>query len=71
VLERPQRRSFSFGFGAHQCPGQRLALIIASQTILALLRRQPALLAGAGSFGYWPSLNGRIPRFHSAALNIR
>lgn len=64
LLERAQRRLFSFGSGRHQCPGQRLALTIASQALLALLHRQPALLAGACRFSYWPSLNGRIPRFH-------
>jgi cytochrome P450 len=64
LLERPQRRTFSFGAGRHQCPGQQLALTLASQVILALLQRQPALPV---SFSYWPSLNGRIPRFLHAA----
>lgn len=68
-LERAHRRLFSFGSGRHQCPGQRLALSIASQAVSALLHRQPGLLAGAGRFSYWPSLNGRIPRFHAAALS--
>ncbi len=69
VLARTQRRLFSFGSGRHQCPGQQLALTIAAQAVLALLRRQPALLAGAGRFSYWPSLNGRIPRFDETALS--
>lgn len=60
LLERPQRRVFSFGVGRHQCPGQQLALTLASQVILALLQRQPVLPV---PFSYWPSLNGRIPRF--------
>ena len=64
LLERPQRRTFSFGVGRHQCPGQQLALTLASQVILALLQRQPVLPV---PFSYWPSLNGRIPRFHHAA----
>ena len=63
LLERPQRRTFSFGVGRHQCPGQQLALTLASQVILALLQRQPVLPV---PFSYWPSLNGRIPRFHHA-----
>lgn len=67
LLERPQRRTFSFGAGRHQCPGQQLALTLASQVILALLQRQPALPV---SFSYWPSLNGRIPRFHHAAPGL-
>ena len=69
VLERSQRRVFSFGVGRHQCPGQPLALNIAAQAVLAVLRRRPALLAEAGLFTYWPSLNGRIPRFHPLAIN--
>lgn len=68
VLERPHRRIFSFGAGNHQCPGQTLALAIASQALLALLR-QPSVWAGAGQCGYWPSLNGRIPRFQQDDLN--
>ena len=68
VLERPSRRTFSFGSGHHRCPGQRLAFAIASQAILEQLRRQPALPADAEQFTYWPSLNGRIPRFHSTLM---
>ncbi len=67
LLERPQRRMFSFGMGRHQCPGQQLALTLASQVILALLQRQPVLPV---PFSYWPSLNGRIPRFHHAAPSL-
>jgi len=67
LLERAQRRLFSFGIGRHQCPGQQMALTIAAQALLALLRYQPDLLADAGRFCYWPSLNGRIPRFSAAA----
>ncbi|MCR4539264.1 cytochrome P450 [Pseudomonas sp. 18.1.10] len=67
LLERPQRRTFSFGVGRHHCPGQQLALTLASQVILALLQRQPVLPV---PFTYWPSLNGRIPRFHHAAPGL-
>lgn len=70
LLERAQRRLFSFGSGAHQCPGQTLALTIATQAIVQLLLRQPTLLARASLQGYWPSLNGRIPRFQTARLNV-
>lgn len=69
VLARTQRRLFSFGSGRHQCPGQQLALTIAAHAVLAVLRRQPALLADASRFSYWPSLNGRIPRFSATGLN--
>jgi cytochrome P450 len=66
LLERVQRRVFSFGAGKHQCPGQRLALNIAAQAIGELLRLRPAVLAGPCLFTYWPSLNGRIPRFQTS-----
>ncbi|MGR2707142.1 cytochrome P450 [Pseudomonas sp. IB20] len=64
LLQRPHRRLFSFGVGRHQCPGQKLALAIASQALQELLR-QPSVWANACQYGYWPSLNGRIPRFQS------
>ncbi|MDL2187085.1 cytochrome P450 [Pseudomonas sp. ChxA] len=69
VLARTQRHLFSFGSGRHHCPGQQMALTIAAHAVLAVLRRQPALLAGASRFSYWPSLNGRIPRFSATGLN--
>lgn len=61
ILERPQRRSFTFGAGRHQCPGQPLAMHIASSTVSELLRQGMALDSLAWS--YRPSLNGRIPLF--------
>lgn len=66
LLERAQRRIFSFGSGQHQCPGQHLALNIAAQAIRQLLSLQPAMLGRACPFSYWPSLNGRIPRFQTS-----
>lgn len=62
VLERPLRRTFSFGGGRHECPGQRLALGIASQAVELWLQR-PGSPAHALHWRYQPSLNGRIPRF--------
>ncbi|MNF41795.1 Biotin biosynthesis cytochrome P450 [compost metagenome] len=61
ILERPQRRSFTFGAGHHQCPGQQLALHIASSTVGELLRQDIAL--DRLTWSYRPSLNGRIPLF--------
>lgn len=63
-LDRPARRTFSFGYARHECPGQQLALSIASHAIQALLRRQPAFSADTLQWRYLPSLNGRIPRFY-------
>lgn len=64
LVKRTQRRTFSFGSGRHECPGQRLALTIASEAILAWLHRQPASSARPYRWSYLPSLNGRIPQFY-------
>jgi cytochrome P450 len=61
ILDRPDRRSFTFGSGRHQCPGQGLALSIASATLSQVLGMNPAL--DGLSWQYRPSLNGRIPLF--------
>lgn len=61
ILERPNRRSFTFGSGRHQCPGQFLALSIASATLMQILAMKPAL--DGLTWHYRASLNGRIPLF--------
>jgi cytochrome P450 len=61
LLERPNRRSFTFGAGRHQCPGQVLALSIARATLTQILIMKPAL--DRLTWHYRPSLNGRIPLF--------
>jgi len=61
LLDRPDRRSFTFGAGRHQCPGQLLALSIASATLKEILTMKPAL--DRLTWDYRPSLNGRIPLF--------
>ncbi|MHC5205430.1 cytochrome P450 [Pseudomonas chlororaphis] len=61
LLEREARRSFSFGSGRHQCPGQALALSIASAVVGALLPQ--STLDQPIAWTYKPSLNGRIPLF--------
>ena len=61
LLDRPNRRSFTFGAGRHQCPGQVLALSIARATLAEILAMQPAL--DRLTWHYRPSLNGRIPLF--------
>ena len=63
LLKRAQRRTFSFGSGRHKCPGQPLALAIASEVVFAFLHRQPTSPAPAYRWRYLPSLNGRIPQF--------
>ncbi|MBJ6761816.1 cytochrome P450 [Myxococcaceae bacterium JPH2] len=56
-------RPWTFGAGAHACPGHSLAQALASATVTALLARgiQPAALAQR--FSYRPSVNARMPRF--------
>lgn len=63
TLERPARRSFTFGTGRHQCPGETIALSIASAIVAALLQCDPPLSAEHLAWHYRPSLNGRIPLF--------
>ncbi|MGE7957066.1 cytochrome P450 [Pseudomonas sp. NPDC089530] len=62
LLDRQARRSVSFGSGRHQCPGQALALSIASAVVGALVRHSN--LEQPLGWTYKPSLNGRIPLFH-------
>lgn len=61
LLDRPNRRSFTFGAGRHQCPGQVLAMSIASATLRKILALKPAV--ERLTWHYRPSLNGRIPVF--------
>ncbi|MCM8742842.1 cytochrome P450 [Pseudomonas koreensis] len=61
LLDRPNRRSFSFGSGRHQCPGQALALSIAAATVREILDQGVNLQQL--TWHYRPSLNGRIPLF--------
>ncbi|MBX9409643.1 cytochrome P450 [Pseudomonas baetica] len=61
ALDRPNRRSFSFGSGRHQCPGQALAMTIASATVKAIV--DLGIDLDRLSWHYRPSLNGRIPLF--------
>jgi cytochrome P450 len=66
LLDRPDRRSFSFGAGRHQCPGQVLALSIASATLREILAMKPTL--DQLEWHYRPSLNGRIPIFSDRVI---
>ena len=66
LLKRSNRRTFSFGSGRHECPGQQLALTIASEAILAWLQCGSFPSARSYRWSYLPSLNGRIPKFHPA-----
>ena len=60
---RGDRRLFTFGVGAHACPGEMLAVGIAAAGVAALLEAglDPATLPGRRT--YRPSANTRIPLF--------
>lgn len=64
LLKRTQRRTFSFGSGRHECPGQQLALTIACEAISVWLHRYTAQADHPCRWSYLPSLNGRIPNFY-------
>jgi cytochrome P450 len=66
LLKRSHRRTFSFGSGRHECPGQQLALTIASEAILVWLQRHSFSAVRSFRWSYLPSLNGRIPKFYPA-----
>ncbi|QXI17783.1 cytochrome P450 [Pseudomonas hamedanensis] len=62
LLDRPNRRNFSFGSGRHECPGQGLAMCIAAATLKEILAS--GLDLNCLSWSYRPSLNGRVPLFN-------
>lgn len=60
---RANRRSFTFGLGAHACPGERLAVTIAQAGVEAVLASGLDLSAITTNLRYRPSANTRIPLF--------
>jgi cytochrome P450 len=62
---RERRRTFTFGVGAHACPGEQLAITIAHAGVERLLARGIALEPLGRAVTYRPSANARIPRFAS------
>jgi len=60
---RQNRRSFTFGFGAHACPGEVLATTIARAGVEALLAAGVDPERLAGTVTYRPSANTRVPIF--------
>lgn len=55
------RRSYTFGMGAHACPGERVACAIAVAAVSRLMQRGE--LQTLRFTGYRPALNVRIPEF--------
>jgi cytochrome P450 len=65
TLDRPDRRSFTFGAGGHHCPGQVLAMEISAATVREVLAVKLDL--ERLSWEYRRSVNGRVPLFYGAA----
>lgn len=64
-LMRASRQTLGFGHGAHACPGQSLACMVAAAGLQALLASGLATDAlQERGWDYHPSVNARIPRFH-------
>jgi cytochrome P450 len=60
--DRAERRTFTFGLGAHACPGASLATTMACVAVSRILE-SGIDLAGYARPGYRPSGNVRIPDF--------
>lgn len=66
---RAPRPYFSFGHGAHACPGRALALAIAASAITQCLQTTSLQHLSSLQVHYRPSVNARIPLFESALTN--
>jgi cytochrome P450 len=60
---REDRRLFTFGVGPHACPGEQLAVTIATAGVAALLAAGLDVAPLAGRVSYRSSANARIPLF--------
>jgi cytochrome P450 len=60
---RKERRIFTFGVGAHACPGEALATMIAKAAVERLIASGVALGRLAETMTYRASANVRIPIF--------
>ncbi len=56
-------RIFTFGAGAHACPGASMAMTIATKALECVLRQGTDIAPVAHAFAYRPSENVRIPNF--------
>lgn len=61
IPQRADSRCFTFSHGRHRCPGQALAVTIASGFIDALRAHNDRSIATLRCTGYRPSGNARIP----------
>jgi cytochrome P450 len=68
-LFRNERRIFTFGVGAHACPGEALATTIAKAGVERLIASGLALGRLAGTITYRASANARIPIFEESFMS--
>lgn len=64
LLQREDRSSLTFSHARHQCPGQALAISIASTAVAYVVENSTTQQWQALQWQYRSSLNGRIPEFH-------
>ncbi len=62
-LNRASPRTFTFGLGAHACPGAILATTVAAAGVTEVVKRGLALDGLAAAVRYRPSPNTRVPIF--------
>jgi cytochrome P450 len=62
-LDRASPRIFTFGLGAHACPGAILATTVAAAGVTEVVKRGLALDGLAAGVRYRPSPNTRVPVF--------
>jgi cytochrome P450 len=60
---RRERLTFTFGLGAHACPGETLATIVTQAGLEQLLAARLDFAGVLGTLAYRPSANTRIPLF--------
>jgi cytochrome P450 len=63
VPARADRRSLTFGAGAHQCPGEALAIEMAAVCVHTLAQHGDLQARFGRQAGFRPLSNARIPLF--------
>ena len=71
MLEREGHTPTGFGHGRHACPGQGLALVVATAALHYLLARPVAVGQAGLGWTYRPSANGRLPEFFNVGSEGR
>ncbi len=64
LLDRADRRVFTFSRGPHACPGEVIARSIAASALSVLERRLDSPALDQLAWKWKPSPNGRLPLFH-------